>query len=72
MNTAPPVTPEQLRAAGFTSAAMNFPRSEMGARWIAAFNGISFKDTPAAWWYASNSYMWHYVEEQARLGMESA
>lgn len=54
--TPPPVTPEQLRAAGVTSVAMNFPCSEMGARWIAAFNGISFTR----------------IEEQARLGMESA
>ena len=68
----PPVTPEQLRAAGITSVAMNFPRSEMGARWIAAFNGISFAIIPAGWCYASNSYMWVYVEERARLGMESA
>lgn len=68
----PPVTPEQLRAAGFTAEAAKFPRSEAGARWIALFNGISFANIPAAWWYASNEYMWRYVEDQAARAMESA
>jgi len=71
MWTCPPVTPEQLRAAGFTSDAMNYPRSEMGARWIAWFNNIDFKVIPAAWCYASNFYMWNIVEENARIAMES-
>jgi hypothetical protein len=70
--TPPPVTPEQLRAAGFTSVAANFPRSEMSARWIAMFNGISFKAIPAAWCYASNAWMWEYAENQAWLALESA
>lgn len=70
--TPAPATPEQFRAAGFTSAAANYPRSEMSARWVAHFNGVPFEKIPAAWCYASNSWMWQYAEEQARLGMESA
>ncbi len=61
------MTDEQLRAAGFTGAARQFPRSEAGARWIAAFNGVSFEKIPAAWCYASNAWMHGYVEAMARL-----
>lgn len=63
--TAPPVTDQQLRDAGFTSASRSFPRSERATRWIAEFNGIPFDRVPAAWWYASNEYMLKYVEEKA-------
>ena len=64
-NWPPPVTDEQLRAAGFTKEARNYPRSKDGARWIAAFNGIPFEDIPAAWCYASNAWMHEYVERMA-------
>ena len=63
--TPPPVTTEQLRAAGFTDHAMNHPRSEMGARYIASFNGVSFARIPAAWCYASNAYMLAATEQSA-------
>jgi len=61
----PPVTDQELRAAGFTSHAREFPRSEDGARWIANFNNIPFEKIPAAWCYASNQWMWDYVEAKA-------
>jgi hypothetical protein len=63
--TPPPVTDTELRTAGFSPAARNFPRSEAGARWIAAFNGIPFEHMPAAWYYASNGYMHQYAEKLA-------
>jgi len=63
----PPVTDAELRAAGFSPAARQFPRSEVGARWIAAFNGGPLEAIPAAWWYASNAYMHAYVERKARV-----
>lgn len=61
----PPVTDDQLRAAGFTAASRQFPRSEASARWIAWFNGISLDQMPAAWCYASNAWMLEYCEQKA-------
>lgn len=58
----PPATDEQFRVAGYTAAARQYPLSEDGARWIAAFNGIPFDKIPAAWCYAPNAGMRKYVE----------
>lgn len=63
--TPPAVTDEQLRAAGFTAASRAFPRSEAGAVWIAAYNGVPFDKIPPAWCYASNAWMRDYVEREA-------
>ncbi len=68
----PTVTDEELRAAGFTANARKFPRSRSAAQWIADFNGIPFEKIPAAWCYASNEYMYQYVEDQARKSNQCA
>lgn len=62
--TAPPVTDQQLRDAGYTTNARTYPLSEDGARWVAKFNGIPFEKIPAAWWYAPNPEMQRIVEEE--------
>jgi hypothetical protein len=61
----PPVTDQQLRDAGYTANARNYPRTERAVRWLARFNGVPFKRVPAAWWYAPNAYMLAYVEQKA-------
>lgn len=68
--TLPPVTPDQLRAAGFTAESANYPRSELSARWLANLNGIPFEKIPAAWCYASNRWMHDYAETLAREAIE--
>lgn len=56
---------KELRIAGFTSAAKNFPLSETGFRWICKFNGVPPEKAPRAWRYAPNQYMLEYVERKA-------
>jgi hypothetical protein len=65
MKTTAEVTDEELRQAGFTAAARNYPRSEEGFRWICKFNGVPPEIAPRAWRYASNQYMWEYAERKA-------
>ena len=52
--SAPPVTDQQLRDAGYTSAARAYPMSEAAVRWLCGFNGVTLAQAPAAWWYAPN------------------
>lgn len=70
MYMVPDVSDEQLRAAGFTAASRQFPRSEISARWLANYTGISFCQLPAAWHYASNAYMQNYAEHAALVALE--
>jgi len=66
------VTDEQLRQAGMSPAARNYPRSEAGLRWLCAFNRMPDGwPIPAAWHYASNAYMHEWVERMAALGVPS-
>lgn len=58
----PEVTDQQLRNAGYTALARNYPFSEAAARWVARFNGISFEEMPTAWWYAPNMFMRNMIE----------
>lgn len=60
----PEVTDQQLRDAGYTAAARNYPLSEEGAQWVARFNGIEISKMPAAWWYAPNVAMRAAIESQ--------
>lgn len=62
----PEVTDEQFRLAGFTPAARNYLRTERGFLWLCKFNGVPPEIAPKAWRYASNPYMWEYVEGKAK------
>lgn len=54
---APPVTDEQLRAAGYTSAAREYPLSRDAAQSLADYCGVSLDQMPAAWWYSPNAHV---------------
>jgi hypothetical protein len=62
---APPATDGDFRTAGYTREARNYPLSEAGARWVAAFNGVPFDKLPSAWCYAPNPFMLAMIEEKA-------
>lgn len=49
------VTDQQLRDAGFTSAAREFPRDELALRLLCAFNGVPPESAPPSWWFYPNS-----------------
>ena len=65
--SAPPVTDQQLRDAGFTSAARAYPMSEAATRWLCAFNGVTLELAPAAWWYAPNEACRTMCEAKAAM-----
>lgn len=66
MFTAPPVTDEQLRAAGYTAKARAYPMSADAVRWLAKFNGVELHQVPAAWWYAPNPAVRENLEDKAK------
>jgi hypothetical protein len=63
--TNPDVTDEQLRGAGYTAKARNYPMSQAAVRWLAKFSGVAFEKVPAAWWYAPNPDVLKSIEERA-------
>ena len=63
---APPVTDKQLRDAGYDAPARQYPLSEAGARWVAAYNNIPFDKIPPGWCYAPNPGMLAKVERWAK------
>jgi hypothetical protein len=65
MTFAPPVTDEELRAAGFTAAARNFPMSEKAVRLLSKQTGVPFEKMPAAWHYAPNTYVLEQMERDS-------
>lgn len=56
----------QLRASGFTGAAMNYPLSLAGVRAVAAYNGVKTDQVPTAFFYAPNQYMREWFEALGR------
>lgn len=60
------VTDAELRSAGFTAAARNFPMSDAALEWLCKFNGVSVAQAPAAWRYAPNAWCRDYCERMAR------
>jgi hypothetical protein len=62
-------TDEEFRDVGFTSAARQYPRSELGNAMMAAFNGVTVDELPEAMKFYPNPYMrdaWERVAEAAR------
>lgn len=60
---------QAVRDAGFTEAALAFPRSEQGLIALCAFNGISVGQAPRGWRYWPNAGMkacWERVIEAVR------
>ncbi|MDQ0303786.1 hypothetical protein [Ancylobacter polymorphus] len=55
MTEAPTVLDEDLRLAGFTEAARQFPRSDAAFAAICAWNNVSPANAPAAWRYFPNA-----------------
>lgn len=68
----PPLTPEQVavRKAGFTDAALAFPRDELCVKLLRAFNGVPENwPTPLGWRFFPNAMTrdaWLRVTEAAR------
>lgn len=48
------VTDAELRAAGYTSKARDFPLSDAAVTWLCNFNGVRFDQAPNAWFFAPN------------------
>ena len=62
----PEVTDQQLRDAGFTPAARNYPLSPEAVVWLRKFNGLpEHVPMPAAWHFAPNAYMQKYLHERS-------
>lgn len=67
-------TPDDLRAAGFTSEALAYPRDEVGLRLLCAFVGVDWQKAPPAWWFHPNPTTqdaWKRVADEARLIFET-
>lgn len=63
----PPVTPQDLRKAGFAADADKLPRDEIALRLLCAFNGVD-GSAPPGWWFhpnASSQKAWGRVATEA-------
>lgn len=69
--TPPQASDQQFRDAGFLKEAREHPHSELGARWVAHFNGIPFSKIPAAWCYAANPHMRAMIDNFAIQAIQS-
>lgn len=59
------VTDAELRAAGFTATARNYPLSDSALALLASDNGIAAEQCPRAWRYAPNDYCRRQLERRA-------
>lgn len=62
-------TDAEFRAAGFTAAARDYPRSEIALRLLCAFVGVDPAEAPPAWWFHPNAGSrdaWTRVADEAR------
>lgn len=60
------VTDAELRSAGFTPAARNYPLSDAALAVLAAFNGLRVDQCPKAWRYAPNAWCRDDLERRAK------
>lgn len=67
LDEAPAVTDADLRGAGYTADARKYPLSAGAMMAKCAFNGISPRQAPVAWWYAPNQWAKDYWEDRAAL-----
>jgi hypothetical protein len=68
MSDAPSPAPPLFRAAGFSGAAREFPRSELAIYLLCAFNGIERQIAPKTWEFHPNEWSrdaWERVADAA-------
>lgn len=65
----PDVTDQQLREAGFTSAARSYPLSREGFLWLCHWNGVKPEQAPPGWYYAPNGYMQEWINLLGAKGL---